>query len=713
METLLFITDGSEMMQLLCGQLSAFLHDDCVLKIVSLEEAQRASDLPQALIIPYCRQYIGSPLFKKMADIILDRFNKAGAEDLRAYLFPFDLSETEFILAMGPRGDEVLAALGDVIQISPSHDMELLCSQIREYLHTWENDRRQRRRAVLRHHAAFFAGWAAYVAVICACVYSLLCMAASGRDLRIFGWIGDQFAFLLDRPVMITLCWFVSVPMIISILLGLFQKGLTGAVNQFDRIVSYPLDGFLVAVITLCAIVQITMMYLKGSHRWYLIAAGVLAGVCLDILRRLRFIGIRFRRFRALDKSMSTGIEKGRISDHLRNSGRRPITDALRKPYIKKGTIKIFVSYTHSSAWANKRVEELLKLCSQAEIECFVDKAKIPRGASWRRFIFSRLLEADYVIAFADEQSVLKQWPAAELEMSLALRGISGAPYPVVFIPPAMTYRVSFQYLPVFRDTMLCSSEPDFFVRVIRYSAAALFTLVTKAIAKHEAGEPSALIGRRYRGRDQDREIARKVEKVIEDMYSARGKLTRQQIVRGASREHSVETRFGLIRGSAGEMAMLEEFAGSADLAYENLLPAQSQRILKETMELAVLMGRARIAKEYCKKLISVLYGSLLSDYETFYDIHQYEYTAAYLCMKCGEIQEADEYIDRCLEGLDSIQALVQYYFQGFSLDGEIKRVRLGNITTLPLEFKFLSSGGADQIRSKAEKLKSKLEPEV
>ena len=56
-----------------------------------------------------------------------------------------------------------------------------------------------------------------------------------------------------------------------------------------------------------------------------------------------------------------------------------------------------------------------------------------------------------------------KQWPAAELEMALALRSISGTPQPIAIVPAGFTRRVTDSYLPVFRDTLLCSLGPDFF----------------------------------------------------------------------------------------------------------------------------------------------------------------------------------------------------------------------------------------------------------
>ena len=491
-----------------------------------------------------------------------------------------------------------------------------------------------------------------------------------------------------------------------SVILEFSRRGLAGLRNEWDRIVSYPVDSFLFLFLLYNAGLQVVVLYQKLDGRWYLIPAGIVFGWIVDMLRRMRLEGTRYRRFKALDKEMSTGTDRKKLSDKLRNSGRRPVTNALRKTFFHKGGIKIFVSYTHSSAWARERVDEMLKLCREEKIECFVDKEGIPRGASWRRNIFTGLLRADYFVAFVDDVSVTKQWPAAELEMALAVRSVSNTIYPVVIVPPDFQHRVKEEYMPVFRDTMLCSSEPDFFVRVIWYSKAAVEVLIRKAFAKYEMKSPDTLFPVNYPGKKDDKARAKEANNVCAIMEQARRTET-AYCYRQYGKKHSeiVDDRYHLIQETedADNRKMYAEFMNNANYANDRLMPQQAYMIIREAVELATLSGEPHDMIRYGKMLIADLYGSLYSDYELYLEIHRYEYMVAFAYEQIGDIKNAVIYARRCLRGVESINTLISYYQSGFTIDNNKKKTIFS--TVLPLSFKFFSDNTFGDFRPQAEAL--------
>ena len=706
-DSLFFITDGSLQMHTLQESITAELTGVCTVQALHMNDISR-SNIPDAIILPYKREYAYSESFRTVAELIAERFGSAGAEDLRTYIFPVDLTQREFLSVLDNGSDSALADLGDVIQITAGTDLRNLADDIRLYFSTREKARRVRKREALRHRIEYLIGCLATIVTAACLIYSFPRFFADMADWKIFEPLRSFYSMIPYDAEITCLIWFVGWIMILSALISIFQKGFSGAKNERERLVCYPMDELLAVIILFSAVSSayhfgMITDFLKG--RWYLPVAGVFIGVILDVLRRMRSKGNRYLRFKALDKAMSTGTDAIKLSSKLRDSGRRPITNALRKAYFHKGKTKIFVSYTHSSAWARQRVDELVELCRQSDIDCFVDKEGIPRGASWRRSIFSGLLRADYFIAFADQISVEKQWPAAELEMALAMRSISGGPYPIVFVPEDFPHRVTDDYLPVFRDTMLCSSEPDFFVRVIWYSALSLKTLITKAIAKKEAKAPNSLFVGSYKGKSEDKKKAKEADKACFLMKRARSGLTVKHLNGKTVYDLPLEKRYHLIRScDADERSMLGEFANNADYAIAQLMPKQAYYFLQEAVELAVIMGRSDMMIEYGKKMIQILYGSLWTDYMGYLEIHRYEYIIAFAYEKQNDAQNAALYASRCLRGLESIETLRDYFFSGFRLHGKSGYFQHG-VTVLPLSFKFLSSSGFPDIRPPAQKL--------
>ena len=712
MDVLGYVTDGSRELQELYDEFSHLLEGTCELHTISLESAAQQEELPYALVIPYRRTYDSNPAFRELTQRLVTRFGTEDAEDYRAYLFPTDMTGHAFLKLCDEDFQSAIHELGDVIQIQPDNRLSDIADDIKHYFKTWKAEHDRRHRTLARHALEYRVGWVASILTWLALAYTAVHWCTVDLKLAPLAVLTDVLARLPHQDILVTLTWFVCAPMLVAIVLSLFQKGLVSAFNELDQVGSYPLDGLLLGLCAVGAILQTMFLLQYGNRSIPLVIAGVLVGIALDYLRRLRYRGARFQRFRQLDKSMSTGTDQGRITRLLRNSGRRPITMALRRPLRRTGAAKIFVSYTHSSSWACSRVRELIDLCEEAGIDCFVDSSKIPRGASWRRCIFARLLESDYVIAFVDSRSVTKQWPAAELEMALALRSISGTPQPIAIVPAGFTRRINNDYLPVFRDTLLCSAEPDFFVRVIWYSPLALRTFVTKAIAHHEAKDPSALLVPRNPNHQEDRQRELEATKAYELMDALLAAVNRELWERDGARTHLTDAYGRYQTDPSDAQSLMAEFINNAGYAERMLMPQQAILFMREALELACLLGRPEVMAAEGRRLISTMYGSLLSDYTAYLDIHRIEYEVAFACEKLGDNDEALTYVERCLEGLDSIGMLLTYYGMGFSTEGELKgnlALRPGNVTVLPLGFKSLGFEDFSDLRSRAKALERRL----
>ena len=690
-----FFTDGTPEVDALFEGLSVLLVGICEIRPIELGNTDGIT-LPDVIVLPYRKDYIRSNSFRALAESVIRRFGTEDAQDLRTYVVPVDLSEKQFASILTSGADSTLSDLGDVIQIRPGKNAEKLTGEIRQYYASCTADRRKRMLEALLHRFQFYVGSLFTAASVLCVLYSFVACGVNALNFsteETSAFLGSYSQILRFLPyftkpyasIIIRCTWFVSWPMLLSVILCVFQQGIRSAQKEYERLICRESDLVLLFAIIGSTVIQSLALTKCVEGHWYLAAPGIPLGFAIDALRRMRFSGIRFLRFKALDKAMSTGTEQKKLPNRLRDSGREPIVAALRKPYLHRDRIKIFVSYTHRSPWACQRVDELLRLCAEVGIDCFVDKTGIPRGASWRRCIFSNLLQADYLIAFVDNVSVEKQWPAAELEMSLAMRAVSGFPNPIAIVPVDFPNRVSYSYLPVFRDTILCSSEPDFFVRTIRYSPLALRTLITKAIAKNEMNVSSSLIPRQYSGKREDKVQAWHGELICRLMRQRLPTKTRRFIMNNMI-NGAESAKYSGQDADVTDEELLWEYVHNADYAANFLMPKQASAITDATLNLAEHMGRHEVVAQYSQTAISLLYGSLLSDYMSYMKINIYEYSAALAYEKIGETVSAIHHAKMCLQGLEAIENLCEYYLIGFNLDGKRSSFRHG-LTVLPLDF--------------------------
>jgi len=116
---------------------------------------------------------------------------------------------------------------------------------------------------------------------------------------------------------------------------------------------------------------------------------------------------------------------------------------------------RVFISYTRASLWGQKLAGTLSQRLNAGGAGVFSDHA-ITEGTSWRRALNQNLGHASVLIALVDTNTVLREWPAAEVEAGLLGQTIAGSPQLIVIraadlSPPDDD---AWHWLPVFRTVL-------------------------------------------------------------------------------------------------------------------------------------------------------------------------------------------------------------------------------------------------------------------
>ena len=232
--------------------------------------------------------------------------------------------------------------LGDVIQIQPDNRLSDIADDIKHYFKTWKAEHDRRHRAIARHALEYRWAGSPRSHVARSSLHRRALVHRGPKLPSRSPGLADVLAHLPHQDVLIALTWFVCAPILVAIVLSLFQQGLVSAFNELDQVGSYPLDGLLLGLCATGTVLQTLQLLQYGNRSIPLVIAGVLVGIALDYLRRLRYRGARFQRFRQLDKSMSTGTDQGRTPPGCSAPRGRPITMALRRPLRRTGAAKVF-----------------------------------------------------------------------------------------------------------------------------------------------------------------------------------------------------------------------------------------------------------------------------------------------------------------------------------------------------------------------------------
>lgn len=164
--------------------------------------------------------------------------------------------------------------------------------------------------------------------------------------------------------------------------------------------------------------------YLHGNT--YLI--GIFGGWVLDFMRRQRTManGDTFA-FDNFDRIYENEIPS---QDYAGKSNQ------LLLPWfcsmINPDRTRAFISYTHSSESAFNTAKALHSILADMGVYCFLDCNDIERGTNWRRSLFVTFSRMNVFIGIADENSIVKIWPAYELEKALRKNSKTASPEIVI-----------------------------------------------------------------------------------------------------------------------------------------------------------------------------------------------------------------------------------------------------------------------------------------
>lgn len=371
-------------------------------------------------------------------------------DDFRFYLCFSDISMQEFSrlcdesLKMkagdpGFEGYSLLNELRDSVQIHEFADSDELSGEIRNYL----NSRRKLklisffRRLKLKVTSLLgtVAGISQILIFCAAIVLSVSILIPAVLTLKEYiSFIPPDISALLSGA---------AVPPVCFVLLFFVSRGSAFRHWMLKRdrkwLLFYPIFAYVVFYIY--TIFKNKMM--PVTWVWF----GFAAGAALDAIRRS---GKQARRdLFSLRSEIATPRGKmlpWKISKVT--SDYRP--DPWSCPILPDYSARVFISYTHSSEWSNRMVEELRKNLKALNIECFLDRYDIYKGSSWRRQLHDRMADANVFIAVADENSIRKSWPAAEMETALTGRYLTGIPEMIVLVEPGFLSRKNDMVMPVF-----------------------------------------------------------------------------------------------------------------------------------------------------------------------------------------------------------------------------------------------------------------------
>ncbi len=366
-------------------------------------------------------------------------------DDFRLYLLLDDVS-AEQIYHSRPTSDDpveqVLARLVDTVQFSAASTVETVANQVRGHVKALEESRRI---AKWRRTRLSIAAIAARVAMI----IQLLCLAPA---LFLVLWlpVWDPQATLREygghEAEVAVICGIAAVPLLVLLLFSYTRYGPFLIHMHKQRL------GMLYAGVgsVIGAPVMVVPLRLHAPLAW--IAVGVISGFLLDAARRY---GYAVRRQRHEISIKTIALRHGRLEPRLRRHALPTWIDPMRAPLLPLAFPRVFISYTRASQWGQHLAGALSRRLAAGGAGVFSDHA-IPEGTSWRRALNQNLGHASVLIALVDADTVVREWPAAEVEAALLGQAMAGSPQLVVILAPSLPPPDddAWRWLPVFRTVL-------------------------------------------------------------------------------------------------------------------------------------------------------------------------------------------------------------------------------------------------------------------
>lgn len=343
----------------------------------------------------------------------------ARRDDFRLFVHLQKMTRDDLVTAATQRAD--LSYLLDTVQIPAALDATTTRDHLTRYLTQLPDSRNAAVWRQLSRRTSITLGWIAEVTQGLAAAIAGLMLAIEliGGRARLIGWIpaGGHV------PLAVT----VGLPVAAALAVMAFQfSQLFGpGSNAMGKLML----AFLFAALPF---EMISVLHLAPG--W--VALGIAAGILLDVFRRR---GYQARLAQADANGRDSTPSGHELPTDLQEAlvGRPP--DPLRYPILPQEEPRVFVSYTRQPSWGAGIARPLFDRLRAAGIRnSFLDAHGIQPGSDWRKTLNRALGDANVFISLADQASVLRGWPAAELESALRRQRLSGLPQIIVLVDPQL-----------------------------------------------------------------------------------------------------------------------------------------------------------------------------------------------------------------------------------------------------------------------------------
>ena len=389
---------------------------------------------PDAVILLLEKEGLTNPMYRKWVEWSIHQVSSK--DTFRLFVFLQDISMNSFHAlcdkdsSITPEDSDydlikLLYNLRDTVQINEITDTSELLNEVRTYLNNIPRIKEQSRFRILKLNFALNLGrFASFIQILSAVFISLCTLAALllGKS-----WMTGMLSGM-PVPLIAIFSALLYAPLV-SVPLYLLFRG-TGITNMIlgknKRL------GWMTAV---CIFLGISSTGIPGtvgaSTSWILL--GIAAGIILDVARRN---GRQARRGKFSLKEEVATLPGHALPKEILQINDNYMSNPLHCPYLSDNKAKAFISYTHSSDWAQNVVDELRAELLKVGADCFLDKQDISNGTCWRRRLHQKMADANVFISITDNRSINKdkKWPAAEMETALAGKHYTGLPEIVMLV---------------------------------------------------------------------------------------------------------------------------------------------------------------------------------------------------------------------------------------------------------------------------------------
>ena len=408
------------------------------------------NNTPDAVILLLAKEGLNNPLYRKWVEWSIHRVSSK--DDFRLFVFLQNMSMDTFNALcdkdsyVTPEDSDyhqvkLLYNLRDTVQINETTDKSELLNDVMTYLNKIPRIKEQARFRILKLQFSLNLGrMAAFIQILSASFVILCTLAALIRGKA---WMTG---ILSGIPVpLISIFSALLYAPLLSVPFYLFLRG-TGITNMMlgknKRL------GWMTAI---CVFLGTSTTGIPGEvgapTSWIIL--GIASGIVLDVLRRN---GRQAKREKFSLKEDVATLPDHTLPKEILQVNDNYMSNPLHCPYLSENKAKVFISYTHSSDWAQNVVDDLRTELLKAGADCFLDKRDINNGSSWRRRLHQKMADANVFISITDNRSISKdkKWPAAEMETALAGKYYTGLPEMLMLVPEGFSKKSDDNNMPVY-----------------------------------------------------------------------------------------------------------------------------------------------------------------------------------------------------------------------------------------------------------------------